>query len=88
MVTLLAFLLTGNSFVACFRAVGAGGFKAFLLLDIIIQIVKVVSLLHNLTQSILAFMVGCSEILFSHGVVIFSNPCWVKLTMLPCSVMN
>ena len=74
MATVFALLLACHSFVASFRTVGAGGFEALLPLDVITQIVMSVSLLHDLAQSILSFMIGCSKILFGHGVIVFLQP--------------
>ena len=48
--------------MSSFRPVGAGGIKAFLPLDVITQIVKAVSYLNDLAQSILPFMIACSNI--------------------------
>ena len=74
MATVFALLFACHSIVASFRAVGADGFEALLPLDVITQIVKSVSLLHDLAQSILSFMSGCSKILFGHGVIVFFQP--------------
>ena len=70
------------SFVPSFRAVGTGGFEAFL--DIITQIVW------RFLVSMICRKASCPLWLVARKYCFvmesyFSNPCWVKLTMLPCS---